>query len=338
MKAISLIEITNILIMKKVLSFIFFLIIFSCSKDDDSFYFKPKNQIEHFYTSDIDLFWQASDFIKPHFSKENFQKIYINNGTAGLKDYASQKQLANGLEQIYSNSAYRQYYSKIRANTQDLSEVISKTQDGFAHFKEFYPSLQQFDVYFLIGALGAGGRVSNNGLLIALEMFAKTSDLDIQGLNEWHRNVIQTKEYLPTIILHELVHKQQKLTPKSRTYKTLLEQTILEGMADYIACFIMAGKPFFNQHLHNFGDGKEEDIWKEFKQVMDKNYTETDWLYSGKPTTKGYPADIGYFVGYKITEAFFLQYENKADAINALLSISDYYSILSKSKYSDKFE
>ena len=39
-----------------------------------------------------------------------------------------------------------------------------------------------FDVYFIIGALGAGGRVSKNGLFIAVDMFSQTENSPMDSL------------------------------------------------------------------------------------------------------------------------------------------------------------
>ena len=314
-------------------------LLFGCSKDDkDDFIFNPKDQIDRFYTSDIDLFWQAYDYISPQFTKDNFQNIYINNGSIGLKDYAMQKQLANGLEKIFSSPLYHNYYSAIRINTQDLTPVINKSKIAFEQFQKINPAIEIFDVYFLIGAMGAVGRVSENGLLIAVEMFSTTNEFNIGSLSEWHQDVIKTKDYLPLIIVHELVHKQQRIIPKNSEYKTLLEQSILEGMADYIACHLLPVDPFFNQHLHTFGDTIEEKLWDEFKIEKDKNYEDTEWLYTGNNMTNDYPADMGYYIGFKIIEAYSNKFENKTEAINNMLKNSNYYDILAQSNYEDKFE
>ena len=250
-------------------NFIFYTILIflflGCSKEDkDDFIFYPKEQIKGFYTSDVNLFWEAYDYISPEFTKNNFQNIYINNGSVGLKDYAVQKQLATSLQEVFRHKEYKNYYSSIRTNTQDLNAAIDKSKDAFERFHALNPEVEIFDVYFLIGALTAGGRVSKNGLLIAVEMFSKSDDSHINTLNEWHRNVIKSTDFLPSIIVHELVHKQQSIVPKNVGYKTLLEQSILEGMADYISLYLLPNEPFINQNIHDFSDTIEQKLWNEF--------------------------------------------------------------------------
>lgn len=325
--------------MKNILRLFIIISLFSgCTKENpDDFVFNPKEQTDGFYTSDIDLFWQAYDFISPNFTKEIFQDIYIENGSLGLNDYANQKHLASGLENVFSSKNYHNYYTAIRDNTQDLSQVINKSKIAFELFQKVNPEIEIFDVYFLIGALSAGGRISDNGLLIAVEMFSKTDELDISTLNEWHQSVIRTKKYLPSIIVHELVHKQQIIIPKNSGYKTLLEQSILEGMADYIACYLLPDEPYFNQHLIDFGDSIEEKLWDEFKIEKDKNYKDTEWLYTGYNMSNSYPADLGYYIGFKIIEAYSNKFEDKQEAIINMLSNTDYYDIFIDSNYEDKF-
>lgn len=326
--------------MKNIIIFVITISLLSgCKKEnEDEFIFNPKEQTDGFYTSDIDLFWQVYDYISPNFTKDNFQNIYISNGSIGLNDYAIQKQLANGLENVFNSNNYHNYYKAIRINTQDLSQVINKSKIAFDQFQKVNHEIEIFDVYFLIGAMSAGGRVSENGLLIAVEMFSKTDELDISTLNEWHQNVINAKDCLPSIIVHELVHKQQRIIPKNSGYKTLLEQSILEGMADYIACYLLPDEPYFNQHLHDFGDIIEEKLWNEFKIEKDKNYKDTEWIYTGNYMSNGYPGDLGYYIGFKIIEAYSNTFEDKHEAINNLLTNTNYYDIFIDSNYGDEFE
>ena len=317
--------------------FIAICLFLGCSQEyKTEFTFKPKEQTKGFYTSDIDLFWKAYDYISPNFTKKNFKKIYIKNGSVGLNDYANQKNLASELEKIFRSNTYCEYYSSIRTNTQDLHQVIKKSKKAFERFQELYSEINIFDVYFIIGALGAGGRVSENGLFIAVEMFSKTENSPIDSLGEWHQNVIKSKDCLPSIVVHELVHQQQRLIPRGRN-KTLLEQSILEGMADFISFYILPDEPFMNDHIHIYADSLERELWDDFKQQKDEKYNNTEWLYTGKNTSKGYPADLGYYIGFKILASYCDTFESKDEAISMMLSFTDYYELFEKSGYAIKF-
>lgn len=305
------------------------------SDDDDDIIISTESL---FITSDIDLFWSVYDTIDPLFQSSNFQSLYIDKGTVGLKDYAAQKNLATSLENVLNIDAYNEYYKSIRNNTLDLTNAIEKSKVGFNTLEEIYSNTRLFDVYFLIGALTAGGRVSSNGLLIATEMFAKSENTSLNGLSEWHQSVILSKEYLPSIIIHELIHKQQHFSPENNEYATLLEQSVREGMADYFALYIFPDEPFMNAHLHSFADTIEMQLWNEFKIEMDLYYKETEWLYTGSTTSNGYPADLGYFIGFKIVESYVNTFENIQSATLAIFSNPNYYDIYNNSGYEKKFK
>lgn len=93
-----------------------------------------------------------------------------------------------------------------------------------------------------------------------------------------------------------------------------------------------------NQHLHDFSASIEERLWKEFESEMDQDYKQGEWLYSGETTSKGYPADLGYYMGYKIIESYYYQFEDEGHAIRDMLSSSNYVQLFERSTYANKFK
>lgn len=61
----------------------------------------------------------------------------------------------------------------------------------------------------------------------------------------------------------------------------------------------------------------------------------TDWLYgtSGKDDR---PNDLGYWIGYKISKAFFNQQEEKKQTIDYILNIENTREFLHKCGYLDE--
>jgi uncharacterized protein YjaZ len=111
----------------------------------------------------------------------------------------------------------------------------------------------------------------------------------------------------------------------------LLAACIKEGAADFLAELI-SGK-HINQHVHEFANPKEKELWLEFKDRMDKKEY-TGWLYS---SAKGRPNDLGYWMGYKITKAYYDQAQDKKAAIREILTIKNFNSFLTQSGYANKF-
>ncbi len=59
-----------------------------------------------------------------------------------------------------------------------------------------------------------------------------------------------------------------------------------------------------------------------------------NWLYTGNATRYGV-ADLGYFMGYKICEAYYEKAEDKTEAINTIIKTNRYKKLLRMSGYMD---
>jgi hypothetical protein len=60
------------------------------------------------------------------------------------------------------------------------------------------------------------------------------------------------------------------------------------------------------------------------------------WLYEGD-RAKYRPADMGYYIGFKICEALYKRSADKSAAIRQILAISDADATLKESGYGEKF-
>ena len=58
-----------------------------------------------------------------------------------------------------------------------------------------------------------------------------------------------------------------------------------------------------------------------------------DWLYNGLDDKRDYPADLGYYMGYKICEAYYNKAQDKKQAVKDILTIQDFEQFLSDSGY-----
>ena len=61
-----------------------------------------------------------------------------------------------------------------------------------------------------------------------------------------------------------------------------------------------------------------------------------DWMFSD-PSDPEQPIDVGYVMGARIVEAFYDKAEDKKEAVQEILSITDYADFLDRSGYSEKF-
>jgi Predicted Zn-dependent protease (DUF2268) len=277
-------------------------------------------------TADLDNFWLAFEKAKPGFDPSVFQTYYIDKGSRGVNDFMKGRiQSAENLAKVVGTHV--DYYSSIKVNTDSISGMKDEIISSLEKLKALYPPAIFPPVYFVIGALNSGGTSSNRGLIIGAEMYGLTSATPNHELNDWLKTVIQPVNRVPHIVAHELIHFQQKYDGGN-----LLSACIKEGAADFMAELI-SGK-HINQHVHDFANPREKELWLEFKGRMHQS-DYTGWLYS---SAEGRPNDLGYWMGYQITKAYYEEMTDKKKAIKDIMTIRDFDEFLRLSNYSKKFD
>jgi hypothetical protein len=279
-------------------------------------------------TSDISTFWRVFDKALLKDAAELLQREYIDPGTAGLHDFLESR-IQNGRYLAGTIAARPRYYAAIRGSTLALDQspgIKAAIRASFRHLKEIYPEAVFPDVYFVIGRMNSAGTVSSSGLLIGVEMNARSESTPVDELDDWERAVTGQIANLPNIVAHELIHIQQS-HGKHKT--TLLEQALREGGADFIGEMISGG--IINSVQRSYGASHEQTLWTEFQREM----LGTDlkgWMYQGDQA-KDRPADLGYYLGYKICEAFYGRTPDKAEAVRRILNITAPEAFLKESGY-----
>ncbi len=280
-------------------------------------------------SSDIDLFWKAYDKARPDNNINVFRDEYIRKGSIGLKDFTTTRiGSACGLVEVIE--ARPKYYASLRETSLKAAAFQEPMRAAFRKLKSIYPDAVFPDVYLMIGKMNSGGTYTANALLIGVDMYGMTPNTPTDELTDWHKKVLKPIDEIPYIVAHELIHYQQKYPAGERA---LLGAVIGEGSADFIAELI-AGK-HINQHLHDFGNARERELWTEFQRSMTANDNSL-WLYNGN-SIKDRPADLGYYMGYKIAEAYYKNAADKKQAVRDILEIKDFAAFLKASRYEEKF-
>jgi len=263
-----------------------------------------------FVTSDIDNFWKAFDDFEKDSTVNNFGTKYIAIGSAGVKGFTENR--IQSAEHLYAVvKKHKADYVKVRPNTLRIKEKEKQCRSTFYAFKYLYPKAKFPPVYFVVGAYNSGGTSNSAGLIIGAE-----KQTDIDGL--------------PYIVAHELIHFQQTWPSNE---PTLLQQSILEGSADFIGGLISGSN--INAEANNYGNKHEEQLCREFIEKMDKTEY-NDWLY-GTSKKDDRPNDLGYWMGYRITAAYYKKATDKKQAIDDILNVKDYHDFLKKSGCLDKY-
>jgi len=288
---------------------------------------QQKNQVAvTIVTHDIDNFWKAYDANGSTLSPATFEELYLKAGSAGLKSF--NKSRIKGAENLIKSINKRpQYYASLRESTYKIASMKERISQIFEKMKELHPGMKPPTVYFVIGAMNSGGISADDGLIIGADMYGLTSATDTSELDSWLKTVLKPVEEIPHIVAHELVHFYQRYDGG-----TLLAACIKEGGADYIAELI-SGK-HINQPVHAYANPREKELWTEFQQrMLEKDYS--GWLYSSSP---GRPNDLGYWMGYKITKAFFDKSPDQKQAMKEFLNIKDFEKFLQDSGYAKRFQ
>jgi hypothetical protein len=248
---------------------------------------------------------------------------YLRQGSPGLNAYrqkfeVTQADLCTAVR--HSPSWYSSLESKLGA----LDSVAIQIRAVYANFAALHPTGKAPSVYFIVGNGIAGGTITGGSdplILIGMEL-----NRSVAGIS--------------SIVAHELVHTQQRfpfigaVTGGPSILKplrgTVLRHSIKEGSANFIA-ELLTGEP----HRNAYGEAHEAQLWEEFqREANTKDYSR--WVYNGwnKKALGDRPADLGYWVGYRITKSYFDNASDKQQAIRDILSIRDFNHFLEVSKYS----
>ena len=256
-------------------------------------------------TDDIPRFWQSFDLLEQGVEGNPFDE-YILTGSPGVKDFIENRIIhADSLLEMVKNR--KNDYLAIKENSYKAATLDKQIRSIFYAFKYWYPLAVFPPVYFVIGRFNSGGTSSENGLIIGMEM---TTDIS----------------YIPYTVAHELIHYQQTFPDET----TLLEQSIKEGSADFLGELI-SGK-HGDDEAFEYGEKHTEELCREFVEIMD-SYEYQGWLYGNSGLKEGRVRDLGYWMGYKITEAYFNKAKDKKVAVGEILNITDFTVFLRESGY-----
>jgi hypothetical protein len=289
-------------------------------------------------TSDIPNFWRVFDKASLKDAGDLFQREYIDIGSPGLQAFVRTR-IQSGRALAAAVASRPKYYASIREATLSLDqkpEIKQAIQTSFRRMKEIYPDAIFPDVYFVIGRMTSGGTTDGGkGLLLGLEMNARGENSPLDELTSWERAVVGQTANLPHTVAHELIHiEQHHANHAANSAKTsLLHKVLEEGGADFLGEMSSGG--ILNRVQRDYGNAHEEALWTEFRVAMNgADYSR--WLYEGD-RAKDRPADMGYYIGFKICEAFYKRSADKSAAIRQILAISDAPAILKESGYGENF-
>ena len=279
-----------------------------------------------FVTEDLDRFWAAWDRSGGPLDAEALQRGYLDPGSAGLAAF-TRLRIGSAGELAKSIAARPAYYGGLRRVADAIPAQRARYVAAFEALEALYAPAVFPDVYFLVGRMNSAGTLDEVGLLIGTDMYGRHGDAALDGLSDWHRKVVADADALPHIVAHELIHYQQT---GGGDGASLLEQSIAEGAADYLAERISGAH--INARAHAYGLANECALWRDFEPHRDgADYR--GFLFGGEQPV-GRPPDTGYFVGYRIVQAYLERHGTSKSTLRRILDRGAADEVLLRSGYS----
>lgn len=278
-------------------------------------------------TSDIDRFWEAFD---EGTDATTLQRRYLDRGSPQLKAFV-QRRIGSAEKLSSTVTRNRAYYASIRENTRAVAtpEFETRVREAFGKAKALDPQAEFPPTALLIGRMNSGGTTSRDAILIGLELFAARPDSPRDTFDDFERSATRAAtDLLVPLIAHEHVHilQQQHGQPSNGT---LLEQCVSEGMADFIGERV--GGAVIGSETYTWAKAREAQLWAEFQQAQDGTDV-SRWLYNqGKDPDR--PGDLGYFIGYRIAQAYAKRVGDDARAVQQLVRAKDLKALARESGY-----
>ncbi len=265
-------------------------------------------------TEDVSLFYDVYDAADGRPSAEQLQREYLDRGTAGLQVFAEARNITG--ERI-AETLDRD--PGIYANARDCLEILPNGRerliDALQSLGDWYPEARFPPVTVAIGrgrpvAIGSAA----TGIQVGLEALCATDFL--------HPDV---EDRFVFVTAHEFIHVQQELAFADLAEPTVLQVSLIEGAAEFIAELI-AGEVAYATLVQHV-EGREQETEKAFLADID-NTDLSDWVFN---TTPDNPGDLGYWVGYRIVKSYFHHAPDKRAAVRRILEMRDAKAFLEES-------
>jgi len=295
----------------------------------------PKNV--RFVTDDIDRYWKVIDRLKSVNTLQDsvrlFQTEYLDRASIVFKEKREGRNpVEDGTRHLLLLHKYPHYLASIRPSTLSIANYQVLVINALIKLKHIYPSALFPNIYFAISDFTAAGTPVKDGLFIGAESMAAPEHPIVSEFNSSVslKNGIRQVSEIALVCSHEIVHWQQKGIAKN-----LAGYCVHEGAADFI------GEKIAGDHLnkpqHEYGSKHEKEVWNYFTQdaATGENF-DKHWLYNPGMKDRPYPPDMGYYVGYKICEAYYNKAKDKRQALIDIITIKDFNAFAKQSSYGTK--
>ncbi|HEX5628155.1 MAG TPA: DUF2268 domain-containing putative Zn-dependent protease [Usitatibacteraceae bacterium] len=247
---------------------------------------------------------------------------YLDRGTPGVAIFTPNRiQNAENLAKaVAGNTAsYRRAISVCLPAARQMQDEASAI---IARIGAMLGEREAATAYVVFGAGNSGGTAGAEGLVLGLEVICSLAD-----------TAPAVTQVLRDFIAHEMAHVYQSRAGLKENADDLLHQSMVEGFADFVMERALEGAARTGAERQVYGLANEAALWREFKSDVDSRRAKTEWLYVQRMSIPGRPADMGYWIGKRICEAYYAKAGDKRAAMRTLLELRDPKAILAESGY-----
>jgi hypothetical protein len=266
------------------------------------------------HIEDVERFYKIYDAANGHPTAEQLQKEYIDAGSEGLRTLARLRKVT-GVRIAETLAKNPQIYSNARRCMAVLPRVRERVQVALGKLAQLNPEARFPSVTVAVSrGKPAGIGYPDTGIQIGLEAVCAA---DFMNPNVEDRFV--------HVISHEYVHVQQAPELSGREDLTVLQRTLLEGVAEMISELIsgLAGQA----HFFKLTQGREKEIETAWLADQDK-IDLSAWLDN---STLERPGDLGYWIGHRVAKSYYQHAADKQQAVREMLQMTDAKAFLAKS-------
>lgn len=266
------------------------------------------------HIEDVEQFYKVYDAAGGHPTAERLQRDYIDPGSDGLHVLAKLRNVSGAAITEELNKR-PEIYSDAKRCMVVLPRVRQRLEVAFGKLHQLYPEAKFPSVTIAVGRgkpVGVGSPVTS--VQIGLEALCAVKYFDAN-----------LEDRFVHVIAHEYAHVQQVRALVDDPHPTVLEGSLIEGAAEFIAELISGGVS--GPELSARAQGHEKEIETAF--VADEDKTDlSKWLYNGTLDKQG---DLGYWVGYRVAKSYYVQMSDKRHAFRRILEMTDPKAFLAKS-------
>jgi hypothetical protein len=268
-------------------------------------------------TEDVDRFYQLYESAGGRPSAEQIQRDYLDKGTAGLRHLLDVRNVnAENIARAVATTP--QLYTDAKPCLDALPRIRPRIEAVFDKLLDLYPQAQKPPVTIVVSrgrplAIAAPG----DGVQVAIESMCGETAARLLDKNIDDRIV--------HVIAHEYIHVQQAPELADTEDLTVLERSLVEGIADFMGELISGGVA--NMAVFASAKGREAEIETRFAADADKKDLSA-WVDNTTPEDVG---QLGYWVGYRIAKAYYQNAPDKREAVREMIEMTDPRAFLAKS-------